>query len=265
MFTNELIKALGENKHREFKNKYRKVDVLLIDDIQFLENKETTQEEFFHTFNDLYLNNKQIVITSDRPVKELVTIEERLRTRFEWGQVHDINKPDYETRVAILKKKAENQNVYVSEEVLSYIGERIDSNVRELEGALLKIISYAGIKHSPINMEIAEIAIRSILPEDGIIKITPKKIIESVCSYYSISEEEILGNSKQKNIAYPRQVAMYLCKTLTDLNFGMIAKALGNRDRTTVMYGVDKIMKIIKKDSSLKSDIEAITKDINSI
>lgn len=264
-FTNDMISSIQQKDMGTFRQLYRNVDVLLVDDIQFIENKQGTQEEFFHTFNDLYLNNKQIVITSDRPVKELVTIEERLRTRFEWGQVHDINKPDYETRVAILKKKAENQNVYVSEEVLSYIGERIDSNVRELEGALLKIISYAGIKHSPINMEIAEIAIRSILPEDGIIKITPKKIIESVCSYYSISEEEILGNSKQKNIAYPRQVAMYLCKTLTDLNFGMIAKALGNRDRTTVMYGVDKIMKIIKNDSSLKADIEAITKDINSI
>ena len=264
-FTNDMISSIQQKDMGSFRQIYRNVDVLLVDDIQFIENKQGTQEEFFHTFNDLYLNNKQIVITSDRPVKELATIEERLRTRFEWGQVLDINKPDYETRVAILKKKAESQNVYVSEEVLAYIAERIDSNVRELEGALLKIISYAGIKHSPVYMEIAEIAIRSILPEDGIIKITPKKIIESVCSYYSISEEDILGNSKQKNIAYPRQVAMYLCKTLTDLNFGMIAKALGNRDRTTVMYGVDKIMKMIKIDPGLKADVEAISKDINSI
>ena len=264
-FTNDMIESIQQKNMGTFRQLYRNVDVLLVDDIQFIENKQGTQEEFFHTFNDLYLNNKQIVITSDRPVKELVTIEERLRTRFEWGQVLDINKPDYETRVAILKKKAGSQNIYVSEEVLAYIAEQIDSNVRELEGALLKIISYAGIKNSPINMEIAEIAIRSILPEDGIVKVTPKKVIECVCSFYKISEDELLGKTKEKNIAFPRQIAMYLCKTLTNLNFVMIGKALGNRERTTVMYGVDKIMEMLKTDYTLKADIEAITKDINSI
>ena len=263
-FTNDMIESIQQKDMGTFRQLYRNVDVLLVDDIQFIENKQGTQEEFFHTFNDLYLNNKQIVITSDRPVKELATIEERLKTRFEWGQVLDINKPDYETRVAILKKKAESQNVYISEEVLSYIAERIDSNVRELEGGLLKIISYAGIKNSPVNMEIAEIAIRSIVPEDGIIKITPNKIIDSVCSYYSVSSDELLGDSRQKNIAYPRQIAMYLCKTLTNLNFVMIGKAFG-KDRTTVMHGVDKIMEIIKTDYTLKADVEAITKDINTI
>ncbi|MBO5060037.1 MAG: chromosomal replication initiator protein DnaA [Clostridia bacterium] len=264
-FTNEMIESLHVKDMGSFRQLYRNVDVLLIDDIQFIENKQGIQEEFFHTFNDLYLNNKQIVLTSDRMPKDLVTIEERLKTRFEWGLNIDIISPDYETRVAILKKKAESQNVYISEEVLSYIAERIDSNVRELEGALLKIISYAGIKNSEVNMEIAEIAIKSILPDDGIIKITPNKIIESVSSYYNISEDELLGKSKQKNIAFPRQIAMYLCKTLTNLNFVMIAKALGNRDRTTVMYGVDKIMETIKVDSGLKADIDAIIKDINSL
>ena len=264
-FTNDMIESIQQKNMGTFRQLYRNVDVLLVDDIQFIENKQGTQEEFFHTFNDLYLNNKQIVITSDRPVKELVTIEERLRTRFEWGQVLDINKPDYETRVAILKKKAGSQNIYVSEEVLAYIAEQIDSNVRELEGALLKIISYAGIKNSPINMEIAEIAIRSILPEDGIVKVTPKKVIECVCSFYKISEDELLGKTKEKNIAFPRQIAMYLCKTLTNLNFVMIGKALGNRERTTVMYGVDKIMEMLKTDNILKADIDAITKDINTI
>lgn len=264
-FTNEMIESLHVKDMGSFRQLYRNVDVLLIDDIQFIENKQGIQEEFFHTFNDLYLNNKQIVLTSDRMPKDLVTIEERLKTRFEWGLNIDIISPDYETRVAILKKKAESQNVYINEEVLSYIAERIDSNVRELEGALLKIISYAGIKHSEVNMEIAEIAIKSIIPDDGIIKITPQKIIESVASYYNIPEEEILGKSKQKNIAFPRQIAMYLCKTLTNLNFVMIAKALGNRDRTTVMYGVDKIMEAAKVDSELKADIEAICKDINSL
>ncbi len=264
-FTNDMIESLHQKDMGSFRQLYRNVDVLLIDDIQFIENKQGIQEEFFHTFNDLYLNNKQIVLTSDRMPKDLVTIEERLKTRFEWGLNIDIISPDYETRVAILKKKAESQNIYISEEVLSYIAERIDSNVRELEGALLKIISFAGIKHSEVNMEIAEIAIKSILPDDGIIKITPQKIIESVSSYYNISEDELLGKSKQKNIAFPRQVAMYLCKTLTNMNFVMIAKALGNRDRTTVMYGVDKIMETIKIDSELKADVDAITKDINSL
>ncbi len=264
-FTNDMIESIQQKDMGTFRQLYRSVDVLLIDDIQFIENKQGIQEEFFHTFNDLYLNNKQIVLTSDRMPKDLVTIEERLKTRFEWGLNIDITKPDYETRVAILKKKAQSQNVYISEDVLSYIAERIDSNVRELEGALLKIISYAGIKNSNVNMEIAEIAIRSIVPEDGIIKITPNKIIESVCSYYKIPEDELIGKSKQKNIALPRQIAMYLCKTLTNLNFVMIAKAMGDRDRTTVMYGVDKIMEMIKVDPMLKADIDAICKDINSI
>ncbi len=264
-FTNDMIESIQQKDMGSFRQLYRNVDVLLIDDIQFIENKQGIQEEFFHTFNDLYLNNKQIVLTSDRMPKDLVTIEERLKTRFEWGLNIDITKPDYETRVAILKKKAQSQNVYISEDVLSYIAERIDSNVRELEGALLKIISYAGIKNSNVNMEIAEIAIRSIVPEDGIIKITPNRIIESVCSYYKIPEDELLGKSKQKNIALPRQIAMYLCKTLTNLNFVMIAKAMGDRDRTTVMYGVDKIMEMVKSDPILKADIDAICKDINSI
>ena len=264
-FTNEMIESLHIKDMGTFRQLYRNVDVLLIDDIQFIENKQGTQEEFFHTFNDLYLNNKQIVLTSDRKPKDLVTIEERLKTRFEWGLNIDITSPDYETRVAILKKKAEAQNSYISEEVLSYIAERIDSNVRELEGALLQIISYAGIKHVPITIETAEAAIRSIIPDDGIIKITPGKIIDSVSSYYNISSEEILGKSKQKNIALPRQIVMYLCKTLTNMNFVMIAKALGNKDRTTIMYGVDKIMELIKTDSILKADIDAITKDINSL
>ena len=264
-FTNEMIDSLHIKDMGTFRQLYRNVDVLLIDDIQFIENKQGIQEEFFHTFNDLYLNNKQIVLTSDRKPKDLVTIEERLKTRFEWGLNIDITSPDYETRVAILKKKAETQNTYISDEVLSYIAERIDSNVRELEGALLQIISYAGIKHVPVTIETAEVAIRSIIPDDGIIKITPQKIIDSVSSYYNISSEEIIGKSKQKNIALPRQIAMYLCKTLTNMNFVMIAKALGNKDRTTIMYGVDKIMESIKTDAILKADIEAITKDINSL
>lgn len=264
-FTNDMIESLHVKDMGTFRQLYRNVDVLLIDDIQFIENKQGVQEEFFHTFNELHQNNKQIVLTSDRMPRELATLDLRLKTRFEWGLSIDIIKPDYETRVAILKKKAESQNVYIDEDILSYIAERIDSNVRELEGALLKIISYAGMKNTDITKEIAEMVIKSIIPDDGIIKITPQKIIECICSYYNISEDEILGKSKQKNIAFARQIAMYLCKTLTTMNFSMIARALGNRDRTTVMYGVDKIMASLKTDSSLKADIDAITRDINSI
>ena len=264
-FTNDMIESLHVKDMGSFRQLYRNVDVLLIDDIQFIENKQGVQEEFFHTFNELHQNNKQIVLTSDRMPRELATLDLRLKTRFEWGLSIDIIKPDYETRVAILKKKSESRNVYINEEVLSYIAERIDSNVRELEGALLKIISYAGMKNTEITKELAESVIKSIIPDDGIIKITPQKIIDCVCAYYNISEEEILGKLKQKNIAFARQIAMYLCKTLTDMNFSMIARALGNRDRTTVMYGVDKIMMSLNSDSSLKADIDAITKDINSI
>ena len=264
-FTNDMIESLHIKDMGSFRQLYRNVDVLLIDDIQFIENKQGVQEEFFHTFNELHQNNKQIVLTSDRMPRELATLDQRLKTRFEWGLSIDIIRPDYETRVAILKKKSESRNIYISEDVLSYIAERIDSNVRELEGALLKIISYAGMKNTEITKDLAEMVIKSIIPDDGIVKITPQKIIDCVCSYYNVTEDELLGKLKQKNIAYARQIAMYLCKTLTTMNFSMIARALGNRDRTTVMYGVDKIMASIKKDSALKADIEAITKDINSI
>lgn len=266
-FTNDMINSLRDRDFNmeSFRQKYREVDVLLIDDVQFIEGKEGTQEEFFHTFNDLYQKNKQIVLTSDRKPKDLITLEERLKTRFEWGITIDISIPDYETRMAILKKKAEAQNAYIPEDVLSYIAERIDSNIRELEGALLKIISFAGISHKKIDIPLAEEALRSILPDEGIIKITPQKIIDCVATFYNITVEDIVGQSKMKNIALPRQIAMYLCKKLTEMNFGMIARVLGNRDRTTIMHGVDKIMVMLEKDPSLKSDIDYIIKDLNSL
>lgn len=264
-FTNEMINAVRDKDMETFRQRYRDVDVLLIDDIQFIEKKQGIQEEFFHTFNDLYLKNKQIVITSDRMPKELVSIEERLITRFEWGLPIDITTPDYETRVAILKKKAEAQHKVLPEEVLSYIAERVDSNIRELEGALIKIISFAGISNKPIDMQLAEHAISSIIPADGIIKITYQKIIEKVCEYYDLSVEEMKGKSKMKNIARPRQIAMYLCKKLTNMNFVEISKVFGNRDRTTVMYGVDKIMEELTKDELLKKDIDLLIRDLNNI
>jgi len=264
-FTTEMIDSIRNGKSKEFRHKYREVDVLMIDDIQFIEGKEATQEEIFHTFNDLHQKNKQLIFASDRKPKDLKTLDERLKQRFEWGFTIDINVPDYETRMAILKKKAEIQNTFIPEEVLTYIAERINSNIRELEGALLKTISYSGLSHKPIDIPLAKEALRSLLPDEGYIKITPQKIINAVATYFNITPDDILGTSKMKNIVIPRQIAMYLCKTMTDMNYVMIAKALGNKDRTTIMHGVDKIIIMLQNDDEIKSDIEYIQKDLNSL
>lgn len=261
-FTNEMIKCIQENNMMEFKHRYRDIDVLLVDDVQFIEGKDGTQEEFFHTFNDLHMKNKQIVLTSDRKPKDLITLEERLRTRFEWGLSIDIVTPDYETRVAILRKKAESLNIDIDNELYEYIAERVKSNVRELEGALSKIIAYAGISNKKIDIELAEFALSSIIPSE--IEITPQSIIESVCDFYHLKPEDIKGPSKVKEIVNPRHVAMYLCKTMTDMNFVTIAKVFGNRDRTTVMHGVDRIMKNMNTDKELKDEINFITKNLTS-
>ncbi len=264
-FTNELINSLQNKTMDKFRQRYREVDVLLIDDVQFLEGKESTQEEFFHTFNELYNQNKQIVLTSDRKPKELLTLEERLRTRFECGITTDISVPDYETRIAILKKKAESENATISQDVYGYIADRIKSNIRELEGALLKIISFAGITHRAIDVDLAKDALKSILPEDGIIKITSKKIKEKVCLYYNLTMDELIGKRKTKTLATARQVAMYLCKELTDANYVMIARDFGGRDRTTVMHNVDKIITEMKKEGEIKTAVEAIKQDLQTV
>lgn len=263
-FTNEFITAVREGQMVEFRKKYRPADVLLVDDVQFMENKEATQEEFFHTFNDLYSLNKQIVLTSDRKPNDLITLEERLRTRFSQGLTIDITIPNYETRMAILQKKAEFHNVVISEEVLNYIADRIKSNIRELEGALLKIISYSELSHTEITLELAKQTLKSILPEDGVVKITPDKIMDKVAVFYNISKDDLIGSVRTKDIALPRQIAMYLCKKLTDMNFGMIGKTFGNKDRTTVMHNVNKIEKELNTNDSLKSDINYILKDLES-
>ena len=264
-FTIDMINAVRDKDMESFRQKYRAVDALLIDDIQFIENKQGIQEEFFHTFNELYQNEKKIVITSDRMPKELVSIEERLITRFEWGLPIDITAPNYETRVAILKKKAEAQHALIPDDVLTYIAERVDSNIRELEGALLKIISFAGISNKPIDMSLAEHAISSIIPEDGIIKITYQKIMDKVCDFYEVSIDDMKSQSRLRNITRPRQIAMYLCKKLTSMNYVEIAKVFGNRDRTTVMYGVDKVIEDLSNDNILKTEVDLIIKDLNNI
>ena len=261
-FTNDFINSVREKDMQSFRQLYRKADVLLIDDIQFFAKKEQTQEEFFHTFNELYNLNKQIVIASDRKPKDLITLEERLKTRFEQGLVIDISVPSYETRVAILQNKAMLKGVTIDEEIISYIADNIQTNIRELEGALLKIISSSQIRNIDITMELAQNELKSFLEDDARRKFSSSKIIDKVCSYYSITKQDITGKSKVKNIALARQVAMYLCKNMTKMNYGEIARDFGNRDRTTALHNVEKIRVEVKTNPLLKEEVEYIMKDI---
>ena len=263
-FMNDFIDLIGEGKGDVFRNKYRSVDVLLIDDVQFFKKKEATQEEFFHTFNELYNLNKQIVITSDRPPSELTTLTERLRNRCAAGVTIDITVPNYETRIAILQKKAAQHNITVDNEVLAFVAERIKSNVRELEGVLINLISIAEISNKIIDIPLAENVLKSYIPQESISKITPDKIVQKVSTFYNISIEDLTGKSRVANVVTPRQIAMYLCHTLTDMNFTAIGRAIGGKDRTTVQSNVKKIIQGMKIDDSLKSDINYIIKDLQS-
>ena len=263
-FTAEFVECIKNYKMDEFRKKYRTADVLLVDDVQFLQNREGFQEEFFHTFNDLHSLNKQIVLTSDRKPSELITLEERLVTHFSQGLTFDISVPDYDTRLAILRKKAELNNYEVGDEILQYIADRIKSNVRELEGALLKVISIGQLSHKEIDIELTKFAIESILPKDGIVKITPDKIMDKVSTFYSVTKEELIGKSRVKSLVLPRQVAMYLCTKLTDMNAGMIGKTFG-KDRTTVLHSVEKIETDLKTDKIMKTNIDYIIKDLQSL
>ncbi len=263
-FMNEFVDSLVSNSPMKFKRKYRNADVLLIDDVQFLENKEGLQEEVFHTFNDLYARNKQIVLTSDRMPNELVKLETRLRTRFGQGLTFDISIPDFETRVAILKRKAKEHNFNISDDVLIFVAEKIKTNVRELEGALIKMISMAEISHDTISMSLAKDIITSLLPDGIKVKITPDKIMEKVALYYNITKQEIMGKSRTQKFTLPRQVAMYLCYTLTDMNYSMIGNAFGGKDRTTAMHNIKKIEDEIKINDALNKEVNYILKDIQS-
>ena len=264
VFTNEFITAVREAKGEEFRKKYRSADVFLVDDVQFLEKKEATQEEFFHTFNELYSMNKQIVLTSDRHPVNLVTLEDRLRNRFAQGLTIDITVPNYETRIAILQKKASQHNVEISMDTLSYIAERIKSNVRELEGILIKMISISEISSKPIDVNLADYVLKSYMPQNEIAKITPEIIMDKVCRFYTISKEDLTGKIRTSNFAVPRQVAMYLCHKLTDMNFTTIGRSFGNKDRTTVMHNVRKIESDIETNEELKSAINYIIKDLQT-
>lgn len=264
-FTNEVIESIRSgnasamNKLRE---KYRTIDVLMVDDVQFIIGKESTQEEFFHTFNALYESNKQIIISSDRPPKEIKTLEDRLRSRFEWGLIADIQPPDYETRIAILRKKADRDNLHVPDEVMAYIAKNIVSNIRELEGALTRIVAYATLTNQEITLALTEKTLRDVYSENAQAPLTPQLIQEIVARRYNISVEDIQGNKKPKNIAFPRQVSMYLCRKLLDISLPKIGESFGGRDHTTVIHGISKIEKQMENDEALKNTIMELEKEI---
>ncbi|MGL5439525.1 MAG: chromosomal replication initiator protein DnaA [Filifactoraceae bacterium] len=263
-FTNDLINSIKDDKNEDFRNKYRKVDVLLIDDIQFIAGKERTQEEFFHTFNALHSSNKQIIISSDKPPKEIPTLEDRLRTRFEMGLIADIQSPDYETRIAILRKKAQADNKEVSNEVMEYIAKNIKSNIRELEGALIRVFAYAKLVNEDVNYDLACEALKDLFKFNTIIIITPQLIKEKVSQKYNIKIEDFDSKKRTKEIAFPRQVAMYLCRELTDMSLPKIGENFGKRDHTTVMHAHDKISTDMESDPQLKILINSIIEDIRS-
>jgi len=260
MFTNELIKAIREDKNVEFRNKYRSIDVLLIDDIQFIEKKERTQEEIFHTFNTLYEANKQIIISSDRPPKEITTLEERLRSRFEWGLIADIQAPDYETRVAILRNKSELEGLETTDallEVIGVIAEKIQSNIRELEGAFIRVIAYANLTGQKINRDLAKEVLKDVFSSKDR-PVTPELIKKHVCKHFNIKQSDIESSKRSRNLAFPRQVAMYICRDMTDLSLPKIGEFFGNRDHTTVLHACDKISGEIKTNESLRDVVKEL-------
>lgn len=261
-FTNEFISSIRDNKSEEFRAKYRNVDVLLIDDIQFLAGKEGTQEEFFHTFNTLYDEQKQIIISSDRPPKEIPTLEDRLRSRFEWGLITDITPPDLETRIAILRKKAKADGLDIPNEVMLYIANQIDSNIRELEGALIRVVAYSSLVNKDITAGLAAEALKDIIPNNKPTVITIKAIQTAVGEYYHVRLEDFKAKKRTKSIAYPRQIAMYLSRELTDASLPKIGDEFGGRDHTTVIHAHEKITQLIKNDSNLRNDIAEIEKQL---
>ena len=261
-FTNELINAIKDDKNEEFRNKYRNVDVLLIDDIQFIAGKERTQEEFFHTFNTLHEANKQIILSSDRPPKEIPTLEDRLRSRFEWGLIADIQAPDFETRMAILKKKADVEKLDVPNEVMVYIATKIKSNIRELEGALIRIVAYSSLTNRDITVDLATEALKDIISNKQNKNITIDIIQDVVAAYFNLRVDDLKSQRRTRNVAYPRQIAMYLSRKLTDMSLPKIGEEFGGRDHTTVIHAYEKISESLNNDESLQHTINDITKKL---
>jgi len=263
-FTNELINSIKDDKTVEFRNRYRHVDVLLIDDIQFLANKERTQEEFFHTFNALHEANKQIIISSDRPPKEIPTLEDRLRSRFEWGLITDIQAPDFETRIAILRKKAEMENLSVPDEVIVEIAKKIQANIRELEGALIRVVAYSSITHKEIDLDLCQEALKDIMPNSRTRLITILLVQQLVAEHFNLKVEDFKAKKRTRNLSYPRQIAMYLARELTDNSLPKIGEEFGGRDHTTVIHAYEKIKEGIAKDPSLANTIRELTEKLKN-
>ena len=264
VFGSELINAINnKGSINEFHEKYRNADILLIDDIQFIIGKESTQEEFFHTFNSLHSAKKQIIISSDKPPKDMEILEERFRSRFEWGLIADITLPDYETRMAILHKNEEMNGYSISEDVIKYIATNIKSNIRELEGAFNKVMAGAKLEKKEVTLELAEQALKDIISPDEKKVITPEYIISVVAEHYGVTPADLSGNKRNSKIVMPRQVSMYLCREIISTPLKNIGKALGNRDHTTVMHGIEKIENELQTDDNLKNTIDILKKKIN--
>ena len=256
-FTNEFINSIKDNTNEQFRNKYRNIDVLLIDDIQFIAGKKQVQEEFFHTFNTLHENGCQIIMSSDKPPKDIDNLEDRLKSRFEWGLMADISNADYETRLAILRKKVQLEQVFIDDNILSNIAIRVDSNIRELEGTFNKIVAKASLTHSPISMELAEQCINEVISKKEKV-ISSEYIQEVVSKYFNISERDLKSSKRSNDIAYPRQIAMYICRDLANMPFTKIGESFGKRDHTTVMHACSKIEDEIKSNSNTKLIVESV-------
>jgi len=263
-FTNDFINSLRDDKQSAFQKRYRDNDILLVDDIQFLENKERTQEEFFHTFNTLHNANKQIVISSDRPPKQLATLEDRLRTRFEWGLITDVQPPDLETRIAILRKKAAQERLNAPPDVLEFIASKIQSNIRELEGALIRVTAFASLNRQSVDLPLAEIVLKDLIPESGGPEITAAAIIAATAEYFSVTIEDLCGQSRSRVLVTARQIAMYLCRELTDLSLPKIGQTFGGRDHTTVMWADRKIRSLMAERRSIFNQVTELTNRIKN-
>jgi chromosomal replication initiator protein len=258
-FTNDFINAIRDDRAGTFQRRYRDNDILLIDDIQFLAGKERTQEEFFHTFNALHNADKQIVISSDRPPKQIATLEDRLRSRFEWGLITDVQPPDLETRIAILRKKSSADGLNVPDDVLSFIASKVQSNIRELEGALIRVTAFASLNRSPIDLALAEIVLKDLFPDEGSREVSVPIIMAETAAYFGLSIEDLTGSSRSRLLVTARQMAMYLTRELTDLSLPKIGQAFGGRDHTTVMHATQKIRGLMRERRSIYNQVQELT------
>ncbi len=257
---NEFVDSMRDSRMVHFKQRYRTYDVLMVDDIQFIEGKERLQEEFFHTFNSLYEAGKQIVLSSDRPPHELATLESRLRSRFQWGLITDVQAPDLETRIAILRKKVMTEAINIADpQVLTYIADRVTTNIRELEGSLTRVVAYASLTGRPISTEVAEEVLRDLFPQGAARSITIEQIQAAVCEIFHVSVGDLRGDRRQQSIAYPRHIAMYLCRELTDVSLPKIGTKFGGRDHSTVLHGVNKITRLLKEDREAFNVVQELT------